>query len=1101
MESDLIFNSHFESGNLLNAQRILFPNTHQTQSSSIGGSMELSHHQVMTDPTSITTTEGGTTTTTKTCNSSGRIINHHHHHHGLMNTGISGASAAERFMKDGIRSLLSLKSLSPKHTKKKTPVISNNTDHISNNDALSPTYQEYELELHHDLHSPRHTQWFYFGVKNMKSNLKVKFSIKNFYKKSSMFNYGMKPLMFSELCGGWRRVGENISYYCNDDEEDDLEGVSPFKAGRRRRRRRKSRRNSSKIQKNKKKPFYTLTFTYTFEAADDCCYFAYCYPYTYTDLQRKLSSIMISFDNNNNINNNNGKNKDNKNIRAGKEENKDYSKDNSSANVGDNSIINNTIRNNNNIYVKREILCKTLAGNNCEMITIMESDPDSNSTHQSNNKPTIIITARVHPGESCSSFVCEGILDFLLSGEAKQLLYLFNFQVVPMLNPDGVINGNSRTSMAGCDLNRRWDRPNEKYHPTIYYTKQMIRELLLLKKKNDFGKEEDGNNNENDGFSFVYDTDMKNPVQKDGKGRRSQTNLTFQHLNPKIQKTNNNNIFMVCDLHGHSRQEGVFLYGCRQQHQELIFTNNNKRASSSGQSQQQKLSEQFPKILDQNCEFFKLRHCNFTSMNKNAPTMRYVMFKEFGIPCSYSMETSLCGADGMHFSMNDLKSIGKQFCLSLSALASSTGVSSSSAPTSPTQHELRGDGINRKSTSVILNSRKMYSNKTFTTTNASTGESSDFYPSCLLSFSSLSLKNSSFSLASTQASLLPRIHSSSSRGDKDTTITKRNSRINNTENIKSKHSTIVDNSLSYHNLLFNHTNHQGDEGNKEKVVQQALDSHYENRNKSLINSEGLWNLLSIHHKSRVSNNTKATNEHYSHNNTKEESECAETPNKKSKKSKKNNKKLHQKTSKKIKSKSKSKQKSNKATNSPKKKTKSSQKKKNKKEKERQSLIHKSMPTDNGSSSSAAVVFVTNGYNDMRGGGEVLSLSSSSSKSNSVSTSSSWSSYSSPYSSSSSNENTDKSKSNNTQDNINSYSYSLPSVTPSSYLISPPPTTNTTTNTSSTLLLSHELNPRLKQKTQQQKLSSGKAMMCSSSSLSSISNIIPTKKKELFHHVE
>jgi murein tripeptide amidase MpaA len=30
-----------------------------------------------------------------------------------------------------------------------------------------------------------------------------------------------------------------------------------------------------------------------------------------------------------------------------------------------------------------------------------------------------------------------------------------------MLNPDGVINGNYRCSLAGADLNRRWKTPNK----------------------------------------------------------------------------------------------------------------------------------------------------------------------------------------------------------------------------------------------------------------------------------------------------------------------------------------------------------------------------------------------------------------------------------------------------------------------------------------------------------------------------------------------------------------------------------------------------------------------------------------------------------------
>lgn len=40
------------------------------------------------------------------------------------------------------------------------------------------------------------------------------------------------------------------------------------------------------------------------------------------------------------------------------------------------------------------------------------------------------------------------------SKEAVDLRKRMNFFVVPMLNPDGVIMGNSRTSAAGKDLNR-----------------------------------------------------------------------------------------------------------------------------------------------------------------------------------------------------------------------------------------------------------------------------------------------------------------------------------------------------------------------------------------------------------------------------------------------------------------------------------------------------------------------------------------------------------------------------------------------------------------------------------------------------------------------
>ena len=36
------------------------------------------------------------------------------------------------------------------------------------------------------------------------------------------------------------------------------------------------------------------------------------------------------------------------------------------------------------------------------------------------------------------------------------LLKHFEFYVIPMVNPDGVIHGMSRCNMAGLDLNRHW---------------------------------------------------------------------------------------------------------------------------------------------------------------------------------------------------------------------------------------------------------------------------------------------------------------------------------------------------------------------------------------------------------------------------------------------------------------------------------------------------------------------------------------------------------------------------------------------------------------------------------------------------------------------
>ena len=91
----------------------------------------------------------------------------------------------------------------------------------------------------------------------------------------------------------------------------------------------------------------------------------------------------------------------------------------------------------------------------------------------------MFISARVHPGESNSSWMMKGIIDYLTgpSLNAKILRDNFVFKVVPMLNPDGVINGNTRCNLAGVDLNRCWIEPSRKMQPTVYNFKNMVKKF------------------------------------------------------------------------------------------------------------------------------------------------------------------------------------------------------------------------------------------------------------------------------------------------------------------------------------------------------------------------------------------------------------------------------------------------------------------------------------------------------------------------------------------------------------------------------------------------------------------------------------------------
>jgi hypothetical protein len=149
----------------------------------------------------------------------------------------------------------------------------------------------------------------------------------------------------------------------------------------------------------------TLSFCWSPEREDDLVYFAMCYPYTYTEQCRHLDAIEAHP------------------LRAR--------------------------------HVRRELLAHTLAGNACEMLWVTDYTAAQSDIYA---RRVVAISARVHPGESNASFMMHGILDFLTgtSAEADALRRELLFLVVPMLNPDGVIIGNYRCSLAAVDLNRRW---------------------------------------------------------------------------------------------------------------------------------------------------------------------------------------------------------------------------------------------------------------------------------------------------------------------------------------------------------------------------------------------------------------------------------------------------------------------------------------------------------------------------------------------------------------------------------------------------------------------------------------------------------------------
>ena len=79
----------------------------------------------------------------------------------------------------------------------------------------------------------------------------------------------------------------------------------------------------------------------------------------------------------------------------------------------------------------------------------------------------IVIIGRVHPSEAAGSHIVNGLIKSITnnSSESKWLRSKTIFKVIPMLNPDGVIAGNTRTGFSGKDLNRQYKKKADFVFP------------------------------------------------------------------------------------------------------------------------------------------------------------------------------------------------------------------------------------------------------------------------------------------------------------------------------------------------------------------------------------------------------------------------------------------------------------------------------------------------------------------------------------------------------------------------------------------------------------------------------------------------------------
>ncbi|XP_059952828.1 A-kinase anchor protein 13-like isoform X1 [Mesoplodon densirostris] len=236
--------------------------------------------------------------------------------------------------------------------------------------AIQVRELEYDLLINADVNSTQHQQWFYFKVSGMRDAVPYRVNIINCEKANSQFNYGMQPTLYSvkeALLGrpAWVRTGYEICYYKNH-----------------------YRQNAAITGAESGKCYYTLTFAVTFPHAEDVCYLAYHYPYTYTALMTHLDVLEKSV-------------------------------------------------NPKQVYFRQEVLCQTLGGNSCLLVTVTAM-PESNSTDHLEQL-------------RCSAFVHKGCRERLASC-AK----------VKMKQPKGSLQAHDTSSLPTVIMRNKSSQPKER---------------------------------------------------------------------------------------------------------------------------------------------------------------------------------------------------------------------------------------------------------------------------------------------------------------------------------------------------------------------------------------------------------------------------------------------------------------------------------------------------------------------------------------------------------------------------------------------------------------------------------------------------------------
>ncbi len=271
----------------------------------------------------------------------------------------------------------------------------------------------------------------------------------------------------------------------------------------------------------------------------------------------------------------------------------------------------------------RSVLCHSIAGNALPLMTITDfkqptapvlpspAAPIPLANVPLHARPTIVLSARVHPGETNASWMIRGALDVLTSSApiARQARARAVWKVVPFLNPDGVLNGHHRTNLAGVDLNRHWSTPSPAIAPTVWHLKRLL-----------------------------------HTVQRRGR------------------------LVLYCDFHGHSRRKNVFTFGC-----EVTVASAGPAAAKEAEGWSAWVQKMFPALLAARADDFAMKNCSFKVQKSKANCARVAAWRDTPVVNSFTIEASFAGADeganeGVHFSTRNFEEMGHHFVASLTDL-------------------------------------------------------------------------------------------------------------------------------------------------------------------------------------------------------------------------------------------------------------------------------------------------------------------------------------------------------------------------------------------------------------------------------------------------